>query len=274
MKAPVTAIVFTLNEENNISDCISSLECFQEILVVDSGSKDSTVDICKQMGVRVVNFTWNGLLPKKRQWTLNNVNFSTNWVLFIDADERCTPQLSAEITSFIDSKSHNYAAGEIKLDYYFARKLLRHGIKIRKTVLLQPGKAYFNQIDDLDAHGMGELEGHYQPSIQGKVYMFKNGLVHDDKDGIDSWSERHIRYARWEAFLLNNEKIRLQVFNSKSRFGRYFKIKRFRGVTFFFVSYFLCLGFLDGKPGFNFAFGRAWYYWLSSAIADENKLNN
>ena len=272
MKVPVTAIVFTLNEENNISDCISSLNHFQEILVIDSGSLDSTLEICDDLNVRVVDFRWNGLYPKKRQWTLDNVVFSTQWVMFIDADERCTTKLNSEIGSFISKKSERFSAGEVKLNYYFSRRLLRHGIRIRKTVLLRPNKTFFGPIDDLEALGMGELEGHYQPIIHGKIYRFKNGLDHNDNDGIDSWSERHIRYARWEAFLLNDQIARLQVRKTKSGKGRYLKITRHRGVVFFLVSYFLCFGFLDGKPGFNFAFGRAWYYWLSSAIASERKV--
>lgn len=272
MKVPVTAIVFTLNEENNIRECISSLNNFQEILVVDSGSLDSTLKICDDLNIRVVNFKWNGLYPKKRQWTLDNIVFSTQWVMFIDADERCTSNLNSEISSFISRKSDKYAAGEMRLNYYFSRRLLRYGIKIKKTVLLRPEKTVFNPIDDLGAHGMGELEGHYQPIIQGKIYRFKNGLDHNDNDGIDSWSERHIRYARWEAFLLNNRETQVQVRMTKSRGVGHLRITRHKGLVFFLVSYFLYFGFLDGKAGFNFAFGRAWYYWLSNAIASEKEI--
>lgn len=268
-KIPVTAVVFTKNEELNIEDCLNSLTNFAEILVIDSNSNDKTVSISLAKKVKVIEFVWNGKYPKKRQWTIDNCEFTTPWLMFIDADERCTPKLISEIRKFVNQTENTFAAGKVKLDYYFSGKRLRFGHKNWKTVILDPSRASFEPIDDLDASGMGELEGHYQPIIGGKVFKFKNGLIHNDNDGIDSWAERHIRYARWEAFLLNNPSVRFNVYKTKSRGKRGLKFTRFQGLGYFLYAYFLKLGFMDGKAGFNYAFGKAWYYWLSNVIANE-----
>lgn len=267
----VTAVIFTRNEENNIAQCITSLNSFAYIIVVDSESTDQTVEIARSYGVTVVHFIWDGKYPKKRQWVLENCDFKTQWIMFVDADERCTPELEGEIKKFLALRENTYAAGSVRLNYYFLGKLLRFGHKNLKTVLLDPTKAYFEPIDDLGAPGMGELEGHYQPKINGKTFRFKSGLIHFDNDPIYSWAERHIRYARWEGYLLNRPDVRSNVYRRKSRPNRGLRLLKFQGLFFFIYSYFFRFGFLDGKAGFDYAFGRAWYYWLSNVIARDEK---
>jgi glycosyltransferase involved in cell wall biosynthesis len=77
----------TKNEELNIAKCLRSLNDFAEVFVVDSDSTDNTRTIAESMGARVVHFSWNGKYPKKKQWCLDNLSFSHDWVLFVDADE-------------------------------------------------------------------------------------------------------------------------------------------------------------------------------------------
>ena len=270
-KIPATAVVFSLNEAANIAECIHSLREFESVVVIDSGSTDGTLDICHKLGVRVVSFKWNGLYPKKRQWTLENVEFYTTWIFFVDADERCTPKLSQELEKLINRVDNNFAAAKIKLDYYFCGKKLRFGHTMWKTVLLDPRRARFPSVDDLSAKGMGELEGHYQPQIFGRTIRIKSKLIHKDNDPLDSWVERHIRYANWEAYLISRPEVRGEVIKYKSRGERFLKLNRFQGLLYFIYAYILRLGFLDGRAGFNFAFGKSWYYWLISALAREGR---
>jgi len=267
----VTAVIFTRNEENNIAQCIASLESFNSIMIVDSESTDQTLKIARSYDVTIVNFSWDGNYPKKRQWVLDNCKFKTRWIMFIDADERCTPELVSEIQEFLALREETFAAGSVRLNYYFLGKLLRFGHQNWKTVLLDPLKTHFEPIDDLEAPGMGELEGHYQPKIHGKTFKFKNGLVHYDNDPFHSWAERHIRYARWEGYLLNRPDVRSSVYRRKSRPNRGLRLLKFQGLFFFIYAYFFKLGFLDGRAGFDYAFGRAWYYWLSNVIARDEK---
>lgn len=266
---PVSAVVFTKNESLNIRDCILSLSRFSEIVVVDSMSNDDTCQLASGLGARVINFQWNLRYPKKREWSLRNIAYSNEWILFVDADERVNDNLCDEISSLLFDNQESYAAASIPIDYFFAGVRLRHGQKPKKTVLLRLGSVSFPVIDDLGTEGMGELEGHYQPRIQGKIKKFSSGIVHNDNDPISTWMNRHVKYAKWEAHLLKNKNIKKEVDTSKGVLGSLFHKLPFRPVAFFFYSYVIRLGFLDGRAGFDYAFAKSWYYWLSGVIARE-----
>ena len=270
---PISAVVFTKNEASNIKDCLLSLSNFSEVVVVDSLSEDDTCLIANRFGARVVNFDWNKQYPKKRQWCLQEINYINEWILFVDADERVNQDLVDEISNFLINQSSIYSAASIPIEYYFAKKLLKHGQKPRKTVLLRVGSAYFPVIDDLTSHGMGELEGHYQPTIRGRIKKFKNGISHNDNDPISTWMIRHVNYAKWEAHLLLNTSAKIEVDKSKGIIASIFHKLPFRPLIFFIYSYLIKLGFLDGKAGFDYAFAKSWYYWLSRVIAIESNKN-
>lgn len=274
VKLPISAIVFTKNEALNIVECIQSLSWFDEILVVDSCSNDNTKSMAADMGVQTIDFVWNGQYPKKRQWSLENVKFRNPWILFVDADERVTEELVNELWSFFNLDSPRYDAGSIPIDYYFAGKQLRYGQRPRKTVLLKLGKVEFPEVDDLAAEGMGELEGHFQPIVAGKVRKFSSKIRHNDNDQISTWMLRHVNYAKWEAYLLIHNDVKRKVDQSKGKAVSIFHKLPFRPLSFFLYSYILKFGFLDGKAGFDYAFAKSWYYWLSQVIAEENLRND
>lgn len=269
MKIKISIVIFTKNEERNIYDCIMSVKDFSEVVVVDSGSVDDTRVIAESMGVRFIDFDWNGKYPKKRQWTLDNVEFNNSWILFLDADERLTYSLTQELADFIENYSTSFSAGSIALNYFFAGSELKFGQKPRKTVLLKVGSAAYPEINDLNSRGMGELEGHYQPSIDGKIRKFRTKIIHNDLDPVSTWMTRHVGYANWEAHLILNKEARFQVNKSKGVLGSYVHQLPLKPLAFFFYSYILKFGFLDGKAGFDYAFAKSWYYWLSNLIARE-----
>src|SRR6056297_2617274 len=84
---PVTVAVPVKNEAANLARCLERLGRFAEIVVIDSGSTDRTVEIAESFGARVVQFRWDGKYPKKRNWFLLNAPPAQPWVLFLDADE-------------------------------------------------------------------------------------------------------------------------------------------------------------------------------------------
>lgn len=269
----VSVVVFTKNESANILECIKSLEGFSQIIVIDSQSHDSTKEIAMNLGIEIIDFNWNGEYPKKRQWSLENVKYKNDWILFVDADERITEDFVLELKNFLARFSENFAAGSIPIDYYFAGKRLKHGQRPRKTALLRIGKVKFPVINDLTAEGMGELEGHYQPIIAGKTRKFRKSIKHNDNDPISTWMSRHIGYAKWEAHLLMNPKTKIEVDSSKSGVAAWFHKLPLRPFAFFIYSFFMKFGFLDGRAGFDYAFAKSWYYWLSDVIAREKKQN-
>lgn len=273
MLIPASIVILTKNEELNIAACIRSAQAFSEIVIVDSLSEDSTVQIAEELGARVVSFNWDGQYPKKRQWTLENIAFSNQWILFLDADERIGKELENELKNFVsDLKQDGYSAGQVRMKFFFAGKPIKFGYKIRSTKFLKVGKCNYPVMGDLQAPGMGEMEGHYQPVISGKIKKFKEQLEEHDEDPISSWAHRHVNYANWEAYLLNNRKLKESVDSTKSRFAWVFHKLPFRPLIIFLYSYFLKFGFLDGRAGFDYAFGYSWYYWFAGVVARENSL--
>ena len=91
----ISVLIPTLNERRNLAECLDSVAWADEVVVVDSGSTDGTPEIARQAGARLVEFKWNGRFPKKKNWALENVNWISEWVLILDADERITPELGS-----------------------------------------------------------------------------------------------------------------------------------------------------------------------------------
>lgn len=122
--------------------------------------------------------------------------------------------------------------------------------------------SHFPEVGDLDAPGITEVEGHYQPQVAGPVGRLTKTLIHDDPDPLADWVARHNRYAAWEAYLRGHPQIRNSVRGHRSRGGRIFDSLPFKSLTFFVYSYIIRLGFLDGAAGLAYAQHLAWYYWL------------
>ncbi|MGF7046299.1 glycosyltransferase involved in cell wall biosynthesis [Paenibacillus sp. DS2015] len=262
-KIPVSVVIMTKNEENNIRKCIHSVQDFSEIYVVDSNSTDQTLEIAHSLGAKVVNFTWDGKYPKKKQWALEQLPFQNDYVFYVDADEEVTPKLNAEIRNIFEAK--DTAAGYfVGYDYVFMDKVLKHGHQVYKLVIFDRKRGKFLDYDDLDANNMWEVEGHYQPQIDGKVAIFKEKMVHNDHDSIFDYFARHNRYSDWEAHVrLNGALSNPQESQPLHRViqKKLFNAMPFKWVIAFFHSFVLKFGFLDGSSGFHFAVARAMYYW-------------
>jgi glycosyltransferase involved in cell wall biosynthesis len=261
-KLPISVLVQTKNEERGISACLDGLKDFDEVIVVDSSSDDNTVAIARSAGVRVENFLWNGFYPKKKQWQLENLKTSHDWIFFLDADEKPTAHLVAELRDLTASGTlSEYSAFDIPLDYNFAGRTLKYGHRVVKRALVARKRVSFPVINDLDAPGMGELEGHYQPEVTGRIKRLRGTILHDDKDPVRTWFDRHNRYSDWEAHLRFRPAVRRTAAQSRSAQGRLFEVAPYKPLFFFIYSYLLRQGFRDGRAGFDYAFALASYYW-------------
>lgn len=258
---PITVMVQTKNEEIGIRACLAALQDFDEVIVVDSNSADGTVEIARQMGASVVNFAWDGKYPKKKQWQLDNAATRHPWILFIDADETPSDELLIELRDLQLGPSSTNAAYEIRLDYVFAGRTLRHGHRVVKRALVHRERVQFPVVDDLGAPGMGELEGHYQPEAMGPVGTLKGRIRHDDKDPVRTWFDRHNRYSDWEAHLRTRPAARRDIASRRSRQGRAFEQVPFKPLIFFVYAYIARAGFLDGRAGLDYAVALSTYYW-------------
>ena len=273
MKIPISVIVMTKNEERNIAKCLHSIIGFEEIFVVDSGSTDRTCTIAKEMGSKVVNFQWNGKYPKKKQWCLESLPFMHNWVLYVDADEEVTPRLAEELRILMET-GPRYTGYFVGYDYIFLGQVLKHGHRVYKLVLFDRLKGRFFDYDDLDAVNMWEVEGHYQPKIEGKIGTLRNRMLHNDYASLYHYFERHNRYSDWEAILqAKGSSARSEESQPAMRHAlkKVFAAMPCKGLIAFTHSFILKLGFLDGHSGFHFALARAFYYWQLSIKLQEIK---
>jgi len=268
---PITCVILTKNEEPAIRDCLESVNFCQQIVVFDSNSTDKTSDIVFENGSQLINFTWNGSYPKKKQWALQHPSILNDWVLMLDADERVSNKLRDSITEFFASGKSSHAAFDVEISYTFANKLLKHGHRVSKRILLDKRKCAFPILNDLNVKNMWEVEGHYQPIVNGSLGQLTGKLIHADPDSMFDYFSRHNRYSDWEAHIRVNNDDRVIVRRAKSFHGRIFDRMPGKPLVFFIYSFFIRLGFLDGKAGFNYALALAFYYWQISLKVDEGK---
>lgn len=160
----LSAIVLTKNEEPVIEDCLQSIKWVDEIVVVDNGSTDKTLEIVKKFGVKkIVEASENSNFSDRRNQGAKEAN--GEWLLYVDADERVTPELKKEIESLIPK----FAAYAIPRKNIRLTKVLYHGGWWPDYVLRLMRK-------DKLIGWEGEL--HEQPKIDGEVGKLKEAFLH------------------------------------------------------------------------------------------------
>ncbi len=256
---PVSVIIVTRNEGQRISACIRALQDFDEIIVVDSHSTDDTAALAIKEGAIVIPYAWDGAYPKKRQWCLDHVATKHARIFFVDADEVVTSALCEEIRTLDWARAGYFVRGR----YVYEDAPLRFGLKNNKLCLFDRTRFAFPVVDDLNAEGMGEIEGHYQPLPTDKaarVGQLKAEILHYSGEGAPAWRARHEHYARWEAWMLKNRAYPPEIgwFRAVSKY--LFRHLPFRPAMAFAHSYILKGGMFDGARGFRFARTRFDYY--------------
>lgn len=254
------------NEALNLPSCLEKLERFAQIIVVDSGSTDETIEIATSMGAEVSQFHWNGKFPKKRNWALQNSTINHEWVLFLDADEFVTDEFVAEVA--IKTQNSNYNGFTIHFENYFMGKKLRYGYGFKKSALFKKSKGAYEKIDE-DLWSHLDMEVHEHPIIEGKVGVIKAKVVHKDFKNLEHYISKHNSYSTWEAQrylqIKDLEKSHLS-FNQKVKYS--LLNTGLLPAIYFIGSYFLKLGFLDGKEGFYLARFKSHYFFQIQTKVD------
>lgn len=253
-----SVLILAKNEEASLPACLESLTGFDDVIVVDSASSDRTVALAEGVGARVLQFAWDGQYPKKKQWALENADCRHNWVLMLDADERVTPELAAQIEAAVTG-DEPHAAYDVNLSYVFLGRELRHGHRVTKRILLRRDRAHFPIVDDLDVANMWEVEGHYQPIVEGSVGKLDAELLHRDEDSLYDYFGRHNRYSDWEAVISGRKSAGVNA--NRSLQGRLFAKVPAKPVLFFLYAYVLRAGWRDGRAGLHYALFQSFYYW-------------
>lgn len=260
---PVSVVIPTKNEAANLAYCLAALKDFDQVIVCDSSSTDATQAIAERFGAEVLPFFWNRQYPKKKEWSMRHPSVRHDWVFMLDADEIVSKELVEEIADLLRS-GPKCAAYFIEGRFVFLGRALRFGHRNCKMMLVDRRRTTFPHPDDLDIPGGWEVEGHYQPTIAGKVGRLRHSLLHWDRKPAAAFFGRHDLYADWEARLAQRGTLtRLAAGESLARrlMKSAFRNVPCRWLVAFLHSYVFKLGVLDGAPGFHFAMARAFYYW-------------
>jgi glycosyltransferase involved in cell wall biosynthesis len=253
----VSVIIATKNEAGNLPRCLESLRGAGEVFVVDSQSGDDTAEIARSYGAQIVQFYYSGGWPKKRQWAMDTLSLSYDWILLLDADESLTVDLMAEIRLAIQDPE--YDGFYIGLRMHFLGRALKHGgAGFYKLALFRRGRGRFEcRLRNQDS-SMCDMEVHEHVVVQGKTRRLKNFVLHRNVESLSRSIQKHNEYSNWESHVwVNGESgfsdLPPALFGSQAQRRRWLK-KTFLAVPgspvlFFLYRYLFRLGFLDGVPG-------------------------
>ena len=231
-KAKVSVYVLAYNEEAKIEDCIKSVLWADEVVLIDSNSTDKTVEIAENLGAKVVQVHFEGFGKIRKA----GIKYTTHdWILSIDADERCTPDAQNEILEILSSSTSADA-------YFIPRRNIFMGKKIkfcgwypdyRQPQLFRRGNLTYK----------AEHQVHEGYSVIGKVEYLKNPIIQIPFLSYSELIQKMDRYTKLGAEKLLAKNKHVSSLNIA-----------FRSCWAFIQTYIIKLGFLDGWAGFVIAF--------------------
>jgi len=271
-KVPVSLLIPCKNEENNIARCIQSVQWVDEIFVVDSESSDKTIEIAESLGAKVVQFKYEGGWPKKKNWALENLPFTNEWVLILDADECLPPKAQNEIEEIVSNTHEKHSGYWINRRYFFLGKPLKHAYFPNWNLRLFKHKlGRYEKITDLSTNS-GDHEIHEHVVVQGSSGKLNSIMDHHAFPTIESFVEKHNRYSNWEAVVESSttddeSSLQHEGVRGKRKLRRIFRKLPFRPTLRFLYVFLWQRGILDGWRGYVFSRLHAQYEYLSAAKA-------
>ncbi len=239
----ISATIITYNEERNIARAIESLRCVDEVLVVDSGSSDRTVEIAAKLGARVLDHNWSGYSDQKN-WAAEQA--SHDWILSLDADEAVSEMLEAEIWQVKKNGPDAQAYTMPRLAQYLGKWILHSGWYPDRKIRLYNRRS-------------AKWEGRFVHEglvVDGPVAAFEGPLLHFTCQSLSEHVRTMDRYTTLAAEQLVDQGARISMwqlfFKPWWEFNRTFFLKR---------------GFRDGAEGLAIAWMGAIYVFLKYAKA-------
>lgn len=223
----ISVIIITLNEERNITACLESVTWADEIIVLDSGSTDRTVELARRFTQSVHNVEWKGY-GSTRNIGLDRA--TGEWVLWLDADERVPADLAEEIRAVVRQDNPACTGYDVARRAFFLGKWIRHcgWYPGRVVRLFRRGRARFN-----------DSRVHEQIVVEGDIGRLHNDLLHYTDRDLEHYFRKFNRYTTLAAQDLHANGKTANVLDMV-----------FRPPFMFFKMYVLRLGCLDGVHGF------------------------
>ena len=231
----VSVLILARNEENNIKDCIESCNFADEVIVIDDNSTDKTKEIAEQLGARVINRSMNGDWGGQQTFAIQQAKYE--WIFFIDADERCTPELGKEIRETIEKKEH-YTYWIKRKNKFHHNKATHGSLRPDYVCRLMPAKGSY-------------VEGFVHPAF---VTPYENRKLKSHM--------YHYTYDNWEQFMNKTNKyttLAAEKYLDSHKNVSFWGDIVFRPIWAFIKTYIFDRGFLDGKLGFIFAVNHYYY---------------
>jgi len=241
MPSRISVVINTLNEENNIRDCIQSIKSIaDEIIVCDMYSQDKTVEIAKELGAIIVYHEKTGYVEPARYYAISKASYE--WVLIMDADEVMTEKLAEKLADIVNEDKVDVVFIGVLYNYF--GKLIKHGgffnnnwpKLFRKKIYLQT----YDKQDEFIHHGFINLKKKVSNRIKLPLTFF---IEHSSYPSVESYIHKTIgKYALIEA-------------EGMFRRGDKFKLSKliFQPLRVFITAYMFKKGFLDGLAGFILA---------------------
>lgn len=227
----LSVIIITKNEESNIQRCLDSVSFADEIIIVDSGSTDATLDIAASYTQKIYHADWPGYgIQKGRALSYA----SKPWVLSIDADEYLTPALTQEIQRVIALGAHD--GYDIKRAMVFNERVMRYGQSDKRVLrLVKREKARFTQ-----------SIVHEQMLVDGRIGHLKEPMWHYSFNGVSDLIARMNHYSDLSA-------------SERAQNGKRTSVSKacIAALWLFLRNYLFKRGFLDGKEGLTLAIYEA-----------------
>jgi glycosyltransferase involved in cell wall biosynthesis len=257
----ISVLVLTLDEEINIGACLDSVSWSNDVVVLDSFSRDRTVEIARSRGARVLQRVFDDY-ASQRNYGIKEVEYRNAWLLLLDADERVPADLRVEMLSAVASAADGVTLYRLRCRNHLYGRWIRgsSGYPTWFARLARLGHVWFERSINEELRTDGEvrrLEGHFSH------YPFNKGF--------SAWMVKHDRYSSMEAELLAQGLAvhwtwRELLSKDPGLRRRAAKAVMYRlparPVAVFIALYFLRGGIFDGRAGLTYSLLRAWYEFM------------
>ncbi|MFO0827693.1 MAG: glycosyltransferase family 2 protein [Phycisphaerales bacterium] len=264
---PIEILIPTFNEASHIEETVHNALQVGPVFVLDSCSTDGTQELARKAGATVVEHAWEGY-ARQKNWGLENLGFTADWIFILDADERITPKLARELLDVARNEKEN--AG-----YFVNRVVLFMGRAVRHGGLYPSWNLRFFR------RGRCRYEDravHEHMLCDGPTGYLKHEMLHIRRESISEYIRKHIVYADLES----DEWVRARfgagggadpqrMFKDHLRYRQWIRRSLWphmpgRPQLRFLYMYLLRLGFLDGRAGFHLACLMANYEYMISVL--------